>query len=76
MARTKDPILKLQLRHDVAVRQFFDAADELDEVAAELTEHAGAAEAVAATELARAAEARVHADAARRRAGRIRELLG
>jgi methyl-accepting chemotaxis protein len=76
MARTKDPLARLELRQSVAVRQFADAADELEQVAEELHRHANQADDAANVAALRAANARTQAHDATRRAGKIRELLG
>lgn len=75
MAR-KDPLNRLSVRQDVAVRQFLDAADELDDVAVQLRIIASAEDHAAAVAQERSAEARLTADQATKRASRIRELLG
>jgi hypothetical protein len=72
----KDPLDKLALRHDVAVRQFADAADELELVADQLNGLAAVSDIEATQAAMRSGTARAQAHLARSRAKRIRELLG
>lgn len=74
MAR-KDVLDRLSTRHDVAVRDFLDVADELDDVARQLKEVAAVSDEEATRHALRAGTARSQAARANRRSDAIRSLL-
>lgn len=71
----KDPMTKAETAVSVATVAFTEAADQLELAAAELVSIAIDADASANAQLQRAAAARTQADAARRKAFKIRDLL-